>query len=295
MRIGIIDVGSNTVRLLAAEWGAGGLVYPLHEARRQVGLGETIERRGRITDAKLAETARAARDYAKLARRLDCDRLEVVVTAPGRQSTNADDLLGVLHRAVGVAPRVLSAKSEGRFAYLGAVAAAGVLPGLIAVCDVGGGSTEVAFGGRWVEPDWVDSIDLGSLRLSSRFFANGTAQRSSVRAAGAEVRMHLQQQIGDATPDVALAAGGSARALRKLVGRTLGRDELQAAIEMLVGRSPAKLARKHAIDLRRARTLLAGAVILAEVQARLGVPFEVARGGLREGLAGQLLSERQAA
>jgi exopolyphosphatase/pppGpp-phosphohydrolase len=83
--------------------------------------------------------------------------------------------------------------------------------------------------------------------------------------------------------------------LRKLVGRTLGRDELQAAIEMLVGRSPAKLARKHAIDLARARTLLAGAVILAEVQARLGVPFEVARGGLREGLAGQLLSEVRAA
>jgi exopolyphosphatase/guanosine-5'-triphosphate,3'-diphosphate pyrophosphatase len=294
MKIGIIDVGSNTVRLLAVERDAGGLVYPLHEARRQVGLGETIERRGRITDAKLAETARAARDYAKLARRLDCERLEVVVTAPGRQSANADDLLGVLHGAVGVAPRVLSAKSEGRFAYLGAVAAAGVLPGLIAVCDVGGGSTEVAFGGRWIEPDWVDSFDLGSLRLSSRFFPEGTAQRSSVRAARAEVRMHLEQ-IGDATPDVALAAGGSARALRKLVGRTLGRDELQAAIEMLVGRSPAKLARKHAIDLRRARTLLAGAVILAEVQARLGVPFEVARGGLREGLAGQLLSELQAA
>ncbi len=294
MKIGIIDVGSNTVRLLAAERGAGGLVYPLHEARRQVGLGETIERRGRITDAKLAETARAARDYAKLARRLDCERLEVVVTAPGRQSANADDLLGVLHGAVGVEPRVLSAKSEGRFAYLGAVAAAGVLPGLIAVCDVGGGSTEVAFGGRWIEPDWVDSIDLGSLRLSSRFFRDGTAQRSSVRAARAEVRRHLEQ-IGDATPDVALAAGGSARALRKLVGRTLGREELEAAIEMLVGRSPAKLARKHAIDLRRARTLLAGAVILIEVQARLGVPFEVARGGLREGLAGQLLSELQAA
>jgi len=269
-------------------------VYPLHEARRQVGLGETIERRGRITDAKLAETARAARDYAKLARRLDCERLEVVVTAPGRQSANANDLLGVLHGAVGVTPRVLSAKSEGRFAYLGAVAAAGELPGLIAVCDVGGGSTEVAFGGRWIEPDWVDSIDLGSLRLSSRFFPGGTGQRSSVRAARAEVRMHLEQ-IGDATPDVALAAGGSARALRKLVGRTLGRDELQEAIEMLVGRSPAKLARKHAIDLRRARTLLAGAVILAEVQVRLGVPFEVARGGLREGLAGQLLSELQAA
>src|SRR3954469_6354862 len=128
MKVGIIDVGSNTGRLLAAERDAGGLVYPLHDARRQVGLGETIERRGRITDAKLAETARAARDYAKLARRLDCERLEVVVAAPGRQTAKLADRLGGLQRAVGVAPRVLSARSEGRFAYLGAVAAAGVLP-----------------------------------------------------------------------------------------------------------------------------------------------------------------------
>src|SRR6476660_8744094 len=99
MKIGIIDVGSNTVRLLAAERDAGGLVEPLREARRQVGLGETIERRGRTTDAKPAETARAPRDYAKLARRLDCELLEVVVTAPGRQRANADDLLGVLDGA----------------------------------------------------------------------------------------------------------------------------------------------------------------------------------------------------
>ena len=170
MRVGIIDVGSNTVRLLAAERGSGGAVYALHEERRQVGLGEAIELRGRIPDAKVAETARTARDYSKLALRLRCERLEVVVTAPGRQSRNADDLLSALHTAVGVAPRVLSAHSEGRFAYLGAVAAAGRLPGLVAVCDVGGGSTEIAFGGAGAEPDWVDSIDLGSLRLTSRFF-----------------------------------------------------------------------------------------------------------------------------
>jgi exopolyphosphatase/guanosine-5'-triphosphate,3'-diphosphate pyrophosphatase len=294
MRVGIIDVGSNTVRLLAAERGSGGAVYALHEERRQVGLGEAIERRGRIPDAKLAETARTARDYSKLAQRLRCERLEVVVTAPGRQSRNADDLLSALHAAVGIAPRVLSAHSEGRFAYLGAVAAAGRLPGLIAVCDVGGGSTEIAFGGAGAEPDWVDSIDLGSLRLTSRFFPEGAGGRASVRAARDEVRLRLEP-ISGAIPDVALAAGGSARALRKLIGRTLGEEQLEAAIELLTGRSPAKLARKHGIDQRRARTLLAGAVILAEVQSMLCVPFDVARGGLREGLAGQLLSELQAA
>ena len=88
-------------------------------------------------------------------------------------------------------PRVLSAESEGRLAYLGAVAAADHLPALIAVCDVGGGSTEVAFGGAGSEPDWVDSIDIGSLRLSSRFFPEGYGSSSDVRAARAEVRRHL--------------------------------------------------------------------------------------------------------
>jgi exopolyphosphatase/pppGpp-phosphohydrolase len=109
-----------------------------------------------------------------------------------------------------------------------------------------------------------------------------------------QVRRHLDG-VGGARPDAALAAGGSARALRKLVGWTLDEARLERSIEMLAGRSPSKITRKHGIEARRARTLLAGAVILAEVRALLGVPFEVARGGLREGLAAELLAELQAA
>ncbi|MDX6544444.1 MAG: exopolyphosphatase / guanosine-5-triphosphate,3-diphosphate pyrophosphatase, partial [Gaiellales bacterium] len=124
----------------------------LREERCQVGLGDVIERRGRIPAAKLAETADCARSYAKLARRIGCDRLEVVVTAPGRQSANPDALLAALGAASGVIARVLSAESEGRLAYLGAVSAADQLPELVAVCDVGGGSTEIAFGGSAAEP-----------------------------------------------------------------------------------------------------------------------------------------------
>jgi exopolyphosphatase / guanosine-5'-triphosphate,3'-diphosphate pyrophosphatase len=294
MKVGIIDVGSNTVRLLAAQHGPGGSVYPIREERRQVGLGATIERRGRITDGKLDETARTARAYAKLARRLGCDRLEVVVTAPGRQSANAGDLLAVLRDAVGVAPTVLTAEAEGRLAYLGAVSGATGVHGAIAVCDVGGGSTEVAFGGAAGGPDWVDSVDIGSLRLTSRFFSDGAGTRSGIREARAEVRRHLDG-VGGSPVDHALATGGSARALRKLVGWTLGAGQLDDALDMLAGRTAAKIARKHGLDPRRARTLLAGAVILAEVQAVLEVPFQVARGGLREGLAGELLGELQAA
>src|SRR4051794_17451257 len=294
MKVGIIDVGSNTVRLLAAQRGPGAAVYPVREERRQVGLGEAIERHGSITAAKLDETARTARAYAKLARRLGCERIEVVVTAPGRQSTNGDDLLRALREGVGVAPRVLSAETEGRLAYLGAVSAADGLAGTVAVCDVGGGSTEVAFGGPSGEPDWVDSVDIGSLRLTHRFFPDGAAGRSAVREARAEVRRHLDG-VGGTVVDAALATGGSARALRKLVGWRLGAGELERAVDMLSGRTAAKISRKHGVEPRRARTLLAGAVILSEAQLRLGVPFEVARGGLREGLAGELLGDLQAA
>src|SRR3954451_25208358 len=110
MKVGIIDVGSNTVRLLAAQRGPGAAVYPVREERRQVGLGEAIERQGSITAAKLAEAASTAGAYAKLARRLGCARTEVVARAPGRQSATGGDLFVALRDAVGLAPRVLSAE-----------------------------------------------------------------------------------------------------------------------------------------------------------------------------------------
>jgi exopolyphosphatase/guanosine-5'-triphosphate,3'-diphosphate pyrophosphatase len=293
VKVGIIDVGSNTVRLLAAETGRSGSVTALREERCQVGLGDVIERQGRIPATKLSETADCARGYAKLARRMGCDRLEVVVTAPGRQSANAAALLRALGDAAGVTPRVLSAESEGRLAYLGAVSATGAQRTLTAVCDVGGGSTEIAFGVSAADADWVDSIDTGSLRLTSRYFGSSSG-RSDVRAARAEVR-GLLAELEEPRPQAALATGGSARALRRLVGRKLGGDELEQAINLLTGRTPAKIARKHGIELRRARTLLAGAVILAEVNVTLGVPFEVARGGMREGLAAEMLAQLAAA
>jgi exopolyphosphatase/pppGpp-phosphohydrolase len=293
VKVGIIDVGSNTVRLLAAESGRSGSVTALREERRQVGLGDVIERRGRIPDAKLSETADCARSYAKLARRIGCDRLEVVVTAPGRQSSNAAALLAALGAAVGVTPRVLSAESEGRLAYLGAISASDLPLSLTAVCDVGGGSTEIAFGVSADDADWVDSIDTGSLRLTSRYFGTSSG-RSDVRAARAEVRA-LLAEVEQPRPKAALATGGSARALRRLVGRSLGAEELEQVIDSLTGRTPAKIARKHGIELRRARTLLAGTVILAEVNLKLGVPFEVARGGMREGLAAEMLARLAAA
>jgi exopolyphosphatase/pppGpp-phosphohydrolase len=96
-------------------------------------------------------------------------------------------------------------------------------------------------------------------------------------------------------PKAALASGGTPRALRKLVGRSLGADELAEALRLCRKQSSPAIAKEFGMDPARARTLAAGTVILSFVQRRLGVPLQVARFGLREGVALSLLAEEEAA
>lgn len=96
-------------------------------------------------------------------------------------------------------------------------------------------------------------------------------------------------------PKAAFVTGGTARALRRIAGRRLGKKQLERAEAILCKRSSEEIAAKYDIDPRRARTLLAGCLILAELQQRLAVPFVVARTGLREGVAIDVMAELAAA
>ena len=282
MHVGVIDIGSNTARLLVAAIDGGDL-RRVEERREHLGLGEAVERRGEIPTGRLRRTADLAGDYAATARDLGVDDLDVIVTAPGRQSRNGAALVTALERATRAPVRVLTSDDEGRYAFTGAAAALGGLAGVLAVCDVGGGSTEVATGTSADGPARVRSFELGSLRLTRRYF-EGRSTRAGVAAARAHVREHLAR-AELAVPDAALVAGGTARALRKVAGRTLDRRALRAAVADLTGRRPERIAAAHGLDPARARTLLAGAIIVCELQVVLGVALGVSRWGLREGVA----------
>jgi exopolyphosphatase/guanosine-5'-triphosphate,3'-diphosphate pyrophosphatase len=293
MRVAIVDVGSNTVRLLVASRSSD-RVEPLREERAYLGLGAVVEREGRVPEEKIAQAADVARGFSRIARSLDADNVEVIVTAPGRLSDNADVLIAALACSTGWPVRILSADEEGRLAFAGALARADDLPETVAVCDVGGGSTEILVGTRRAGPVWGRSFELGSIRLTQRFFAEDPPDKRGVAALRAEVERRLVGMVPP-LPQAALATGGSARGLRKLVGRTLGGEELAEAIRILRRRPAARIAATFELDLLRARTLAAGAIVLAEAQRRLAVPFQVARGGLREGAALELLAEAAAA
>jgi len=271
MRIGVIDVGSNTTRLLVADAGRDDLVS-LDKAKVRLGLGEEIEHFGAVSAVHVAAAAKAVRGMAVAARRERVQSLDVFLTAPGRQAGNAEELVAALTRAAGVPARVLTKEEEGTLAYRGAVLTAGIpLPSRIAVCDIGGASTEIAVGDPAAAPDWIESVDLGSVRLTAR------PGNMETEAGVAFARL--------APPNVeaALAVGGSARATRRLVGAELGEAELAEALRLVETSSPQQIALRFGVDPARAEILPAGVILLAEVQRKLGVPLRVCAGGIREG------------
>ena len=271
MRIGVIDVGSNTTRLLVASAGPAGL-DPLETQKLRLSLGEEIERHGAVSAVHVAAAAKAVRDMAGAARRRRVASLDVFLTAPGRQATNSAELVAALSRAAGVKARVLTKEEEGTLAYRGAVLTASVsLPSRIAVCDIGGASTEIAVGSPGRDPDWVESVDLGSVRLTTR----ATDMHAEAETAFA----HLDPPAVEA----ALVVGGSARAARRLVGAELGETELTEALQIVETTSPREVARRFGVDRARAEILPAGVILLAEVQRKLGVTLHACGGGIREG------------
>jgi exopolyphosphatase / guanosine-5'-triphosphate,3'-diphosphate pyrophosphatase len=271
MRIGVIDVGSNTTRLLVADAGPDGLV-PLTTEKVRLSLGEEIERYGAVSAVHLAAAAKAVRGMAATARSERVDSLDVFLTAPGRQARNAEALVKALSRAARLQARVLTKEEEGTLAYRGAILTAAVsLPARVAVCDVGGASTEIAVGSPGSGPDWIESVDLGSVRLTTR--------ATDMHAEAEDAFAHLVPP----TVDAALAVGGSARAARRLVGAELGETELAEALRIVDGTSPREVARRFGVDRARAEILPAGVILLAELQRRLGVALHVCGGGIREG------------
>src|SRR5580765_6058559 len=291
MPVGVVDVGSNTVRLLVEVRG-----QPVLSERELLRLGSDVEKDGRISPEKLDLAANVVAGYVADARIAGVTELEVLITSPGRQAENGVELLTRLQAAAGGFPvRILTAVEEGRLAFVGAIALADPPPRRhVAVVDVGGGSAQVVVGTRQDGPQWARSIDLGSQRLTSRLLDGDPPGDEALEAARIDVERYTAE-LEPPRARAAFAVGGSARALKRIVGPRLGRDELAEAREVLSSTPAAVVAREFAIDPGRTRTLAAGAVILSALQARLDTPLKVVRSGLRDGAISELEARALAA
>jgi exopolyphosphatase/guanosine-5'-triphosphate,3'-diphosphate pyrophosphatase len=155
------------------------------------------------------------------------------------------------------------------------------------VVDVGGGSTEIAVGTLAGGVEWSTSLPLGSGLLADGFLHADPPDPDEL----AEARLHAERALdGLAAPaiDCAVAVGGSAASLRRLVGPVLDRAALDRALDVLAHDSAGRVAARYHLEAQRVRLLPAGLLALGAVGARLDEPLEIGNGGLREGVLMEL-------
>jgi exopolyphosphatase / guanosine-5'-triphosphate,3'-diphosphate pyrophosphatase len=284
-----IDIGSNTTRLLVAEPGEGRL-RTVMEQRAYTRIDAASRRKGRITAEKVAEIADAVATQVRLANELGAEAIRTVATAAVRDAKNRDKVVAEIERGAGIEVEVLSEHEEGRLAFLGATKTLGhPVEGEIGVVDVGGGSSEVILGTFPEGVRKVHSFAIGSGLLADSFLKDDPPSASELR----EVREQISEFFEDVEieqPAQAVAVGGSATSLRKLVGAVLEYETLERAVRVLASDEIAEVARRFELDPRRVRILPTGVLLLEKLSQLLGQPLQIGKGGLREGIILDLLN-----
>ena len=288
-----IDIGSNTTRILVAEPVEGQLVK-LMEQRSYTRIAVSRGRRGKIPKEKVEEVAEVVETQVKLAREVGAEQFRAVATAAIREAPNSKKIASRISERAGVEVEVISEMEEGRLAFLGATKSLGhPSEGTVAVVDVGGGSTEISIGTTEEGVGEVRSWPIGSGMLADEMIESDPPAPSEIR----RIRDRVEDELGDKLPgpvDQAVAVGGSATSLRRMVGAVLEYETLERGIRVLTGDTVAEGARLYELDPVRVRILPTGILILERVSELLGMPLQIGKGGLREGIILDQLNGRTA-
>lgn len=287
-----IDIGSNTTRVLVAE-PIDGQVKKVMEQRAYTRINKALDDDGAITAEKIAEVCEVVATQVRLARELGAEQIRAVATAAVRDAANGEQAAATIARAAGVEVEVLSEEEEGRLAFLGATKALGhPAEGTIGVVDVGGGSTEVILGTVAGGVQSVRSWPVGSGVLADELITSDPPSAAEIR----KVRDRIDDIFAGveiAHPAQAVAVGGSATSLRRLVGAVLEYETLERGVRVLCGDPAADVAKRFELDPVRVRILATGVLLLEKVSELLGQPLQIGKGGLREGIILDLLHNGQ--
>jgi exopolyphosphatase/guanosine-5'-triphosphate,3'-diphosphate pyrophosphatase len=284
-----IDIGSNTTRVLVAEPIDGQLKKAM-EQRAYTRINKAIDGDGTIEPAKVAEVCEVVATQVRLARELGAETIRAVATAAVREAANGEQAAREIGAAAGVPVEILSEEEEGRLSFIGATKTLGhPVSGTVGVVDVGGGSTEVILGTVPGGVETVRSWRVGSGVLADELIASDPPSAAEIR----KVRDRIDdvfEGVEIERPAQAVAVGGSATSLRRLVGAVLEYETLERGIRVLCGDPAAEVARRFELDPQRVRILGTGVLLLEKVSELLGQPLQIGKGGLREGVILDLLN-----
>lgn len=295
--VGIIDIGSNTVRLAVFQSTAGGAFRLIDQARWSARLGRRLTNEGRLDDEAVERMIEMLNHFVSICRKYDVSAIRCVATAALRAASNRDDVVRALQAATGVAVKILTGEEE---AHYGSVAVMRTLPVTDGyVVDIGGGSTEITLiRGRRVV--YSVSFPVGCVNLSEKYDAGEHDEPdSAIERIRQDVRRFMSSRAWtSAYPGLPLIGlGGTVRAFAKVMQRSsdypLSRlhgfeqspGRLDDLLRRLASMTPSERRKIPGLSKDRSDVIVPGMAILSGIMRHAKTDKLIVSGnGIREGL-----------
>lgn len=299
MRLGVLDVGSNTVHLLVVDAHPGARPWPTTSHKSELRLAEHLDDDGRIERQGADDLVRFVAQALEMAEDQGAEDLLAFATSAIREAPNGRKVLARVREEADVDLQVLTGDEEARLTFLAVRRWFGWSAGRLLVLDIGGGSLEMATGAD-EEPDVALSLPLGAGRLTHDQLDGDPPSSAAVKAMRKKVRAQVAEAVRDlsrfGSPDRVVGTSKTLRSLARLTGaapssagayepRHLSRDDLAEWVPRLATMSAAERAELPGVSPGRAPQLLAGAVVAHAAMDLLDVDeLQICPWALREGI-----------
>jgi exopolyphosphatase / guanosine-5'-triphosphate,3'-diphosphate pyrophosphatase len=299
MRLGVLDVGSNTVHLLVVDAHQGGRPLPAFSHKAEIRLGENMDSADRLSDECAQQLREFVQESLRTAEDKGVHKMLAFATSAVRDAANGDELLAQIQAETGVSIKVLPGADEARLTFLAARRWFGWSAGRLLMLDIGGGSLEIA-SGHDEEPDHAVSLPLGAGRLTRDWLPDDPPSADDLRKLRRHVRAEIATIAGtllrDGPPNHAVATSKTFRQLARAAGaapsseglyvrRVLKHADVTALAERVPQLTVAERADLPGVSAGRAHQLAAGAIVADAAMDLLNMPvLELCPWALREGV-----------
>jgi len=299
MRLGVLDVGSNTVHLQIMDAHHGSAPLAFQSFKEEIRLAEFLTDSGELSQVGLDTLLATVNRLKNEARDIKLDDMLAFATSAIREASNSEAVLDAVLENTGVDLQVLSGPDEARFTFLAARRWVGWSAGDIILLDIGGGSLEIATGDQ-ENPRYSNSVMLGANRMTRQFLSGDPFSEKSLnklRNHISETILPLKSEIGDNQGRTAIGTSKTFRTLRRIqqnflpeLGGTLTRDGLKIIVPKLSKMTHSQRAELPGVSASRARQIVAGAMVAEGAMSALGISkIEQCPWALREGIVLQRL------
>jgi exopolyphosphatase/guanosine-5'-triphosphate,3'-diphosphate pyrophosphatase len=278
-RVGAVDIGTNSTRLLVADVSDEGGIAEAERLLEITRLGDRVDTDGRLSDAAIARVDGVLAGYAARAEELEAETVLAVATSAVRDAENGREFLAETVARHGFEPRLLTGEEEAEMTYRGVCSREAVAESVL-ICDIGGGSTELILGGRDGVTDRA-SLDIGCVRMSERHLHADPPAPAELDALRAEAAAALPGRLTDAARGLVGVAGtvttlatidmGLEVELPEVIdGHRLAAETVERLLAELAALPLERRRVVRGLMPQRAPTIVAGAVILSAIVRATG-------------------------